>query len=331
MELVGDLGLVDGGEGVSPEEGRGTFEGGVSPEEGGSPQGKGVLSEIEGRHLGLDMSIQSTGYVIVTDGEVEEAGNICDGVWWENNKNNPHREAEFRSRMVYALYKRVSGEFDSVSVEDVWFGENPKTVRGLLAINTCIDDLILNGGVSCERFVRVLPDEWRKVLMEKAGVGGTLYKGKKEYMWGVMERNLGVNPRCLLREEERRERDAWKVRGMGDRMDALGVLLGTYLSGGREGGVGSERVRVRMSEVEAVMCDDLYVLDSEVYSKVGDIVQVGCDVSRFSENVVTGLIERDPEVVWYTETSVNVGYVGRVLGLPPKKGYVAFWRKGLKG
>lgn len=161
----------------------------------------------QGLHLGLDISKNSTGIALVGSGSY-------DTVSLPLNYDSSSEFAEVLGRrtlksLLEGLYSGY--HFDTVVVEDVFVGENASTARLLYSLNTAIDELILDGIITCSAFVRVNNQTWKSWLW---GIESQVGKGldDKERTRLVME-YLGVSE---------------SGSGYQDRLDALGMLVGYF-------------------------------------------------------------------------------------------------------
>lgn len=285
---------------------------------------KWAFEGVPGRHMGLDLSLHSSGIVVINDGEVEIAKNLdlsktC-MEWGE-----AHKYAGMRVKMREALLGLGVKNFNTIVVEDVWFGDNPDTVKSLLSINTVIDEMIITGEIQCERFIRVGPDEWRKRILDSIEGRDLVGKGRKEFAWGLLREHYGVT-----------EEKLGGGKGVGDLMDASGLLISLVVLEPRKGRgksekIGSERKKIGFNEIEAVFCESYDEIDWETYEKLGSVALKEVNLPKVSEKTLVECLERDDEVVWVTGP-VNLGYVGMKLGLVGKAGggWLAFWRRKLR-
>ena len=172
---------------------------------------EGSLVPKTGNYLGLDISISSTGICLYKDG-IKTTANIS----LDYKEGNSHAEVLLRRQLKNDLLELIDGlDFEVIVIEDVFEGINPDTTRKLYALNTAIDELILDGNISCNQFERVPNTLWKSWLsvVDTNGV----YKGfkDKQKIQGYLK---------ILGVEEGED------KGFQDRLDATGMLLGYLLS-----------------------------------------------------------------------------------------------------
>lgn len=159
--------------------------------------------------VGLDISVVSTGVTVWYNGELEHYIISVEGLDSESE-----RKEAFREYLTELLGGR---EFEYICVEDVYGGENFKTTRDLLSLNTVIDEIISDGTIKCEKLFREPNTSWKAILREYGKLGGKP-KDKIEIQW--MLKNLDVNIEAFERfnTADKKDRDQ-------DIMDSLGLLI----------------------------------------------------------------------------------------------------------
>lgn len=111
------------------------------------------------RGIGIDAAKKHTGIALWEEGELYVDGFKLKDI----DEDDPHWELRIRLEFKDRLRPYVEGKhFDYIIMEDVYFGDNPSTVRKLLAINTVIDELIFDGVCSVDKFQRSLAVSWMK-------------------------------------------------------------------------------------------------------------------------------------------------------------------------
>ena len=195
----------------------------------------------EGNYLGLDFSKKSSGVTFISNGE-RHLYNLK----LEEFKNSRFQEVLRRRNLKEKLLELFRGMyFKAIIVEDAYEGKDPVTTRMLYSINTAIDELILDGFISCETFVRANNKSW------------------KSWLWGI-EPNVGK----LLNDKRRTEEVLKhlgindKGKGFQDRLDSTGMILG-YLWAESCGTLTTkvDRVLLRDLDMYYVSQDDLTALE----------------------------------------------------------------------
>lgn len=196
-----------------------------------------------GYHLGLDLSKNSTGITVIHDG-VYESHNFT---ITELGKDVQFRELIYRRQLYDYLKEKYEGyHFQTIVVEDVHAGVDPTVTRMLYSLNTVIDELVYDGYIGCDTFVRANNKSWKSWLWSiEPQVGkGLDDKGRIE----AVLRYLGVSD---------------EGKGYQDRLDSLGMLIGYFFK----------------SEVRK---EDLYLLPKVRWSDVGYMVVESLeDVKKF--------------------------------------------------
>lgn len=306
---VGDSCGIDGGEYVrGVEEGIG---GGV-----GEALSFDTIVPKEGVFLGLDISKNSTGITYIENGD-KLVGNIT-----LDDQKGVHKEVLLRRALKEDLKQLVDGKhFDLIVIEDAFIGDNAEVVRKLYALNTAIDELILDGVCSCEKFVRVNNQQWKSWLysVDKEGISKGL--NDKEKIRICLEL-IGVVDDMS--------------KGYQDRLDSTGLIVGYFLKGNElDRGDGLIRKKkVKLSDVDASYDIDsgylFYGRDDVDLSNPDDIEFL--DYSRIGKTRVLELLTEHPDKIFITSEKVKLGNLGEELGLDILEdgGYFAFWIKQKK-
>lgn len=283
-------------------------------EEGASPA-KGFFDIVpkEGRFLSLDVSKNSTGVTYVDNGE-KIVGNII----LEDFKG-PHKEVLLRRGLKRDLLELVEGkEFDVILIEDAFVGENADTVRTLFALNTAIDELILDGVCTCKDFIRVHNQRWKSWLYKLDTVGAVKGYNDKEKVKYCMSL-LGVHE---------------EGNGFQDRLDSMGILVGYFLKG--EDSVHEELENSKKKKVKITDVEGSYDIDTGYLFYGRDDIDIEkiiyLDYNRISKKRVLELLTDKPDAVYVTENMIKLGNLGDDLGLDilSEGGYFAFWIKPKK-
>lgn len=273
----------------------------------------GAVIPPKGRYLGLDISKSSTGIALVEDGEISTA-NLNLHVDFEN----PHHEALMRRQLRSGLLDTLSDtekHFTSVIIEDVYASEFANTVRMLFALNTVIDDLILDGLITTDEFYRIQNGVWKRWLALSDPSGWTSSYNDKTRIRMLLE---GLD-----------YFDEGPKRGLQDRLDAFGMLVGFFLQGllGEEDltALTDKRSIVPLSNINfeyASNLEDLKVLPSWQ----GTVTEYDARVSQMGVRKAVTIAPTG--TLFVTKKRVNLGNLGTKVGLDvlPFGGFLAFWR-----
>lgn len=261
----------------------------------------------EGLFLGLDISKNSSGVTYIENGE-RITGNIS-----LEEPKGVHKEVLLRRALKEDLKELIEGkEFDLIVIEDAFVGENADTVRKLFALNTAIDEMILDGICSCKKFIRVNNQQWKSWLYTLDTNGISKGLNDKEKIKICLE-IIGVTD---------------EGEGYQDRLDSTGLIVSYFLKGRvveSEGGLEKKR-KVSLSDVEAS-----YDVDSSFLFYGRDDIDrdkiVFVDYTRISKSRVLELLTESPDSVFVTSEMVKLGNLGIDLGLDmiDDGGYFAFW------
>ena len=202
--------------------------------------------------------------------------------------------------------------FRSIIIEDVFQGENPDTSRKLYALNTAIDELILDDIVSCDTFMRVSNKVWKKWLSVVDTLGTA--KGYKDKVKVQMYMEiLGVI--------------ADTDSGFQDKLDSNGMILGYLLN---------KSLKDRRTKVKNVSFSDIrfaYVSDTNelnfYHKETVGRPRVFTEEDKWTKEKVIKEISDYPDHVIITESLVFLSmFMQRVTDcyeVIPDGGYFAFW------
>lgn len=258
----------------------------------------------EGRFLGLDISKRSTGIALIEDGKYI-SGNIT-----LDDQKGPHKEVLLRRALKDDLLELVRGKtFDLIVLEDAYIGENADTVRKLYALNTAIDEIILDGLCECNKFLRVSNQTWKSWLYTLDKYKVTKGYNDKEKIKVCLEM-IGVSDRG---------------EGYQDRLDSLGMLVGYFLKGKKEVDKGRfTNKKVNIKDVEfAYEIDTGYLF----YGRDDiDLSKVEFFEGRISKSRIVELLTENPDTVFISSDIIKLGYLGESLelGVIDEGGYFAF-------
>ena len=263
--------------------------------------------------LGLDIAEHSTGICIYKDGKRKTYNSVLD-----YNSKSLFKEVLLRRELKADLSELIGGEeFNVIIIEDAFQGVNPATTRTLYAINTAIDELILDEVVKCKEFVRVQNSTWKKWLYTLDSEG--TYKGLKD--------KVKIS-KCLedigITEEG---------EGYQDRLDATGMVIGYLLcrSEAREVVEKKKRKRVEMSDVGmCYVASDVELAYAEEEGIEERIYLPSRE--RYSRKKILDYLTDNPEALFISEEPVMLGRIAVELKLPyiDGGGYFAFWVKSSK-
>ena len=260
-----------------------------------------------GNFLGLDISQNSSGICLYKNGEKYLYNSSVD---WE--PNNPHAEAYLRYQLKQDLLEVIGdSELDLIVIEDVFEGHNAEVVRKLYALNTAIDDLILEGKVNCKEFVRIANGTWKSWLSIVDTKG--IYKGykDKEKVQGYLS-ILGISD---------------EGEGYQDRLDATGMLLGYFLMGRENKPVKKKKIKVSFNDLEFMYELDEDIISSEVYKDREEVSILHIPDTRMSKKKILEYVGENFSYLYITSEPIRLGLLAETLDLPllDGKGYFGFW------
>lgn len=275
-----------------------------------------VLSEEnivprKGNFLGLDISQNSSGICIYKDG-VKSLYNSS----VHYDFGNPFAEVIMRNELKNDL-KEIIGDtkLDLVVIEDVFEGSNSEVVRKLYALNTAIDELIVDGEVYCKEFVRVQNVTWKKWL--SVVDTNNEFKGlnDKEKIQGYLK---------IIGIEDSGE-------GFQDRLDATGLIIGYFLNGSTSKEIIKEKKIKKLNiSINDVSCDyaedmDLATLGA-TYSRESSVLTLIYDRS-LSKKKILDYLSNDIHSIFVTAEPIRLGFLADIFELPilENGGYFSFW------
>lgn len=267
-----------------------------------------------GSFLGLDISERSSGVCLYENGEKTSAN-----ISLITPDDAEYKEVRLRRELKENLRQLISGkQLDLVIVEDAFQGVNPKTTRTLYALNTAIDEMILDGECGCKHFLRVGNQSWKSWL----------YKIDTEGNFKGLNDKLRIQ-KCLEQLGVYDEGEGYQ-----DRLDSCGMLLGYFLCKDsiEEKEKQKSKKRVSFSDVCVSYEEDidLAILPAKDYNE--DIGKFLVNEKKWSKNKILNYLTEDPSLVYVTENMERLGNLATELGLPylENGGYFAFWVRGNK-
>lgn len=264
-----------------------------------------------GFFLGLDISETSSGICLYENGE-KTLANIA-----LETGNVEFQEVLLRRELKGYLSQLIEGkEFETIVIEDAFQGINPTVTRKLYALNTAIDELILDGVCKCKNFRRVNNQQWKSWLFTIDTEGVTKGLNDKARIQKCLEL-LGVY-------EDGSE-------GYQDRLDACGMLLGYMLCKDKADEINEmkKKKRVLFEDVEVSYEDDWFGCIEQAGYGVRDISKMFIPDKRLSKEVLLNYLTNYPEVIFITENKIALGMFGSLFNLPILEGggHFAFWVK----
>ena len=264
-----------------------------------------------GLFLGLDISKSSTGVCIIENGE-KKTFNISLNKYAESIKNEVHIEVLLRRRLKDELKLEIEGkDFDVVIIEDAFVGENPKDARLLFALNTAIDELLLEKVCSCKTFLRVENGKWKSWLWKNIDSGNEF---------------KGLNDKIRIQECLYKIGVVETGEGLQDRLDATGMLVGYFLQNklgkSTEGKKSINWGQIGYSYVleEEFLFEDEWLMSLPVVKYANE---------RVTKKYIKEKLESNPLCLFISQNPVKLGFLGEKLGVDyiEEGGYFAFWLK----
>lgn len=267
-----------------------------------------------GYYLGLDISQNSSGICLYANGVRNTYNSKVD-----YDKDDVFAEARMRKQLKEDLLEIINGnELELIVIEDVFEGANAEVVRKLYALNTAIDDLILDGLVVCKVFVRVQNGVWKSWLSVVDSNKDLKGFNDKEKIQGYLK---------ILGIEEFGD-------GFQDRLDATGMVIGYFLNKANGGTVTVEKKkRVNFKDVSVVYEEDIdLVIMGMAYGNEENVNVSYFEGKKISKKLMTDYLTENPDMLFISKDKVNIGLLAEELGLPiyENGGYVGFWIDGNK-
>lgn len=123
--------------------------------------------KLEPTFISLDISVRSTGWVKSLNGNIEY------GTYTIKSVDETDRRKEFREFLINLIGKE---KIPVVFVEDVIAGTNFLTTKGLIQLNTIVDDLKEYGILDIDKIKRIDNKKWKKYLKSACNYEGDIKK-----------------------------------------------------------------------------------------------------------------------------------------------------------
>lgn len=225
--------------------------------------------KMEPTFLSLDISVRSTGWVLCLDGNVQY------GTYSIESQDELGRRREFREFLVSLIGDKV---IPLVVVEDVIAGTNFKTTKGLIQLNSIIDDLKEYNLVSVGEIKRIDNKKWKKYLKQASNYEGEIKKEEDKVLIHNCMVELGFN--------ENVKQDIY---------DALGMAVAVIFR---------DKVLGEMSKTDAVLKKDL----KRGYT-IKQFEDIGVKTDKYLEKLVKKYPDRQIESVDWTKEVRDVLYL----------------------
>lgn len=257
----------------------------------------------DGVYLGLDISKESAGIAIFNNGE-----KYGYNARLKSDKTRPHDEVLMRRELKNDIFEACGDikKYDTIVVEDVFVGDNPSVARLLFALNTAIDELILDGLISCNKFLRVNNQQWKSwlysvdVFGESTGLKDKLKIDKCLELLGIEDSGTGYQ----------------------DRLDAMGMVLG-YLLVGDDVAFEKYVRRVSFSDIVFDYQEDPELILMQVPEGTPHSY---LHIKKANKSEIIKIMSEHVGEVVISSNTLVLGAFGHNLGLPiVEDGYLGFW------
>ena len=264
--------------------------------------------------LSLDLSVHQTGVFAIDSGR--HVSDSLPPIPIDNK--NPHHEAQLRRDMSQAILDFINSNnlthsFEYVAVEDAFVGRSNKVSRTLYAINSSIDELILDNKISCEHFHRVNNVSWKAVWSQWVGRSLVTHLPAKERVQAFLSYSpYNDEQSCLdyIRSLNSETKD------LQDRYDAFSVGVSILLPHETKNSL------PRWSEVHIVTSLDMNSLMDKLPDGYGT---VSYEKSSLSKNTIRTSLSEVPGNVFISSQPRVIGSLLPDLADPLTPRYFAFW------
>lgn len=260
--------------------------------------------------LGLDIAELSTGICIYENGKRFTAN-----ITLNYAENSPHREVLLRRELKSDLSQVIQGKiFDAIIIEDAYQGINPSTTRLLYALNSAIDEMILDNEITCKEFIRIPNSTWKSWL----------------YILDSNNDFKGLNDKLKIEKCLRLIGIEEFGEGYQDRLDATGMIIGYLLCKDRVDKViaRKKKVRVSISDVGLAYVEDMGMLVYEIDDDI-EKREFLKNTEKISKKKIISYLTDKPDTVFISSIPVKLGRLASELNMPYIEGggYFAFWVK----
>lgn len=140
--------------------------------------------KLEPTFISLDISVRSTGWVKSLNGNIEY------GTYTIKSVDETDRRKEFREFLINLIGKE---KIPVVFVEDVIAGTNFLTTKGLIQLNTIVDDLKEYGILDIDKIKRIDNKKWKKYLKSACNYEGDIKKEEDKQLIKNCLNQIGFN------------------------------------------------------------------------------------------------------------------------------------------
>lgn len=127
------------------------------------------ILKLEPIFISLDISVNSTGWFRNFNGAIEY------GTYSLKSEDELGRRREFKEFLINLF---GDYEYPIVYVEDVIAGNNFKTTKGLIQLNSIVDDLVDEGKLRVKEIKREDNNKWKKYLKQVSNYESRILKDK---------------------------------------------------------------------------------------------------------------------------------------------------------
>lgn len=142
------------------------------------------ILRLEPTFISLDISVHSTGWLKSIDGVLDW------GTYSLQSKDELGRRREFKQFLIDLFGNQ---EYSIVYVEDVIAGTNFKTTKGLIQLNTIVDDLVDVGILNVKEIKREDNKKWKKYLKMASNYESRILKEKDKELIKNSLHEIGFN------------------------------------------------------------------------------------------------------------------------------------------
>lgn len=263
----------------------------------------------EGYHLGLDLSKNSTGITVISDGDFESHNFTLKEV----PKEERFRELIYRRQLYDYLKESYEGcRFKTIVVEDVHAGVDPQVTRMLYSLNTVIDELVYDGYIGCDNFIRANNKSW------------------KSWLWSIEPQvGKGLDDKCRIEALLRYLGVSDHGKGYQDRLDSLGMLVGYFFKNEVQKEDLNLLTKVRWSDVYYGVVDGMedVKLLPEPYNKL-PLVVVDAGTKEITKDYIKYLVASNKDSIVAINSAKSLTIACKHLGIEPRsRGTLLVWKR----